>query len=294
VIEIRDLCKAYGKVTAVDHLSLEVAPGQTFGLLGPNGAGKTTLIHLLTGALRPDTGSIRLLGGAAATDRSVRRKIGLAPQALAIYDGLTAAENLAFFGKLYGLSGTHLRQRIDWALDIAGLRERPGDRVRTYSGGMKRRLNLACALVHDPEVLFLDEPTAGVDPQSRNHLLECISRLAGQGRTIIYTTHYIEEAERVCQHVAIMDHGKVLATDSVDGLIERFGGRSVIEAELAAPPAEPVAGRVEGNHLHLETEQPFEEVARLAAAGLRFRHLEIVRPNLETVFLSLTGRSLRD
>lgn len=294
MIAIQNLCKTFDAVAAVDDLTLDISGGQTFGLLGPNGAGKTTLIHLLTGVLRPDSGTVSLLGGAGPGDAEVRRKIGVAPQALALYDGLSAQENLSFFGRMYGLSGTRLRSRVDWALDFAGLTDRRRDRVGTFSGGMKRRLNLACALLHEPEILFLDEPTAGVDPQSRNHLLECVAKLADEGRTIVYTTHYMEEAQRTCRRIAVMDHGKILAVGAMEELIERFGGRSVIEAELEERPAEPVAGLRDGNHLRVETDQPFEEVARLASCGLRFRHLEITRPDLETVFLSLTGRSLRD
>jgi ABC-2 type transport system ATP-binding protein len=293
MIEIRNLRKTYGSTVAVDDVSLDIAAGQTFGLLGPNGAGKTTLMHLLTGALRPDSGTIQLLGG-SVLDAAIRAKIALAPQALALYDGLTAAENLAFFGKIYGLAGARLRERVDSTLDFAGLTDRRNDRVGTFSGGMKRRLNLACALIHDPEILFLDEPTAGVDPQSRNHLLESIAALAVQGRTVIYTTHYMEEAERVCQRVAIMDHGKILAVDAVPALIERFGGRSTIEADLEAVPTTPVEGQLDGTRLRVETDQPYEAVARMATSGLRFHRLDIARPNLETVFLTLTGRSLRD
>jgi ABC-2 type transport system ATP-binding protein len=296
VIQVTNLRKAYGPIVAVDGVSFEIRAGETFGLLGPNGAGKTTTIHLMAGALRPDTGEVRLNGAADPTRPDVRRQLGIAPQEIALYDELTAAENLLFFGKLYGLSGKALHDRVAWALDLVGLTDRRNDRARTYSGGMQRRLNLACALVHDPPVVFLDEPTAGVDPQSRNHLFENFAALAKQGRTILYTTHYMEEAQRLCDRVAIMDRGKVLALDTVEGLIRRHGGRSVVEAELERPPADPAGlpGRLEGTSLRFETEQPLEEIARLSAAGIPFRSLRVDRPDLEAVFLALTGRRLRD
>jgi len=230
------------------------------------------------------------------TRAEVRQQLGVAPQALALYEPLTAQENLTFFGKLYGLAGPRLRERVAWALELAGLTDRRSDRVATFSGGMKRRLNLACALVHDPPVVFLDEPTAGVDPQSRNHLFEIIEGLTKRGGTVLYTTHYMEEAQRLCDRVAIMDHGKILALDTVEGLIGRHGGQATIEAELDAVPPDPVRlpGTLDGRVLRLETGQPLEETARLASLGLKFRTFHIEQPNLEMVFLALTGRRLRD
>jgi ABC-2 type transport system ATP-binding protein len=296
MIRASDLHKRYGTTVAVDGVSFEIGAGETFGLLGPNGAGKTTTIHLLAGALQPDAGTVTINGAPDPTRPEVRRQLGVAPQALALYAELTAEENLAFFGKLYGLAGPGLRERVRWALEFAGLTERRAERVRTYSGGMQRRLNLACALVHDPPVLYLDEPTAGVDPQSRNHLFDAIEALAKQGRTILYTTHYMEEAQRLCDRVAVMDRGKILALDTVEGLIGRFGGRSVVEAELERPSDDPAVlpGTLAGTTLRFETDRPLEEVARLAAAGVAFRTLRVDRPDLEAVFLALTGRRLRD
>jgi ABC-2 type transport system ATP-binding protein len=290
------LRKSYGPVVAVADLSLEVRQGETFGLLGPNGAGKSTTIHMLSGALRPDAGTITINGAADPTRPEVRRQLGVAPQALALYEPLTALENLNFFGKLYGLGGPRLRERVAWALDLAGLADRRSDRVATYSGGMKRRLNLACALVHDPPVVFLDEPTAGVDPQSRNHLFEIIAGLTKRGGTVLYTTHYMEEAQRLCDRVAIMDHGKILALDTVEALIAQHGGQSTVEAELDSVPAEPerLPGTLDGRTLRLQTDQPLEAAARLAALGLKVRSFHIEQPNLEMVFLALTGRRLRD
>ncbi len=296
MIQVAELRKSYGSLVAVDGISFEVRSGETFGLLGPNGAGKTTTLHMLCGALRPDAGTITLNGEPDPTRESVRRQIGLAPQTIALYEELTAEENLAFFGRLYGLAGTRLRERVTAVLDMAELTERRRDTVKTFSGGMKRRLNLACALVHEPAVVFLDEPTAGVDPQSRNHLLDTIARLAAGGLTVIYTTHYMEEAQRLCDRVAIVDHGKVLALDTVDGLVARYGGQSLVEAELEHLPADPsiLPGKLEGQTLRIATNEPFEEGARLLAAGVKFSTFKVERPNLETVFLALTGRRLRD
>jgi ABC-2 type transport system ATP-binding protein len=296
MIQVTDLRKSYGAVVAVDGIEFEVRQGERFGLLGPNGAGKTTTILMLTGALRPDAGSITINGIADPTRLDVRRQLGIAPQTLALYEELTSEENLTFLGKLYGLSGAKLKERVAWCLEFAGLTDRRTDRIKTYSGGMKRRLNLACALVHDPPALFLDEPTVGVDPQSRNHIFSAIETLAQQGRTILYTTHYMEEAQRLCERVAIMDRGKIRALDTVENLINRYGGQSVVEAELEAPPPPGVVlpGKVEGSVVHFESDRPFEEAARLVAAGVKFATFRVDRPNLEVVFLALTGRRLRD
>ncbi len=296
MITVRNLVKRYGNITAVSDISFELRKGETFGLLGPNGAGKTTTINMMVGLLKPDSGTVTLNGSADPTQPEVRRQLGSAPQSLALYEELTAEENLKFFGKIYGLSGNKLGDRVNWALEFAGLVERRKSRVSTYSGGMKRRLNLACALVHDPPVLLLDEPTVGVDPQSRNAIFDSIEKLIQEGRTIVYTTHYMEEAQRLCDRVAIMDHGKILAIDAVDKLIETHGGVSVIEAELSAPPKESMnwPGVIKGTNFRLETNQPLEAVAKLAASGCEFVKLNIHKADLETVFLNLTGRSLRD
>jgi len=295
MIEVRDLRKSYGTLTAVDGVSFDVRQGETFGLLGPNGAGKSTTMHLLVGFLHPDAGTIRVAGIGDPTRPATRQHLGLAPQSLSLYPDLTGEENLSFFGSLQGLSGRALGERVDAMLELAGLTDRRKHRVRTYSGGMQRRLNLACALVHDPPVLLLDEPTVGVDPQSRNHLFDSIESLRKQGRTILYTTHYMEEAERLCDRVAIMDHGKILALDSVPALIAAHGGPSLIEAELEEPPANGNhPGTWDGQRLRIPSERPLEEIARLAGSGVRFTSLHVKRPDLETVFLELTGRSLRD
>lgn len=296
MIRVHDLRKAYGTTVAVDGVSFEIPRGETFGLLGPNGAGKSTTINLMIGVLVADGGSIEVNGGAKPTEPAARRAIGVAPQALAIYEELSAQENLAFFAKLYDLRGTRLKERVAWALEFAGLEDRRRDRVKTYSGGMKRRLNLAVALVNDPLVIFLDEPTVGVDPQSRSHIFERIEQLRSSGRTIVYTTHYMEEAQRLCDRVAIMDRGRILDLDRVDALIDRHGGRSVVKAELVRPPGDRslLPAPLDNLFLRFETDRPFEEIGRLTSAGIAFQSLEVTRPDLESVFLTLTGRSLRD
>ncbi len=297
MISIRDVHKSFGSLHAVSGVSLEVRPGEAFGLLGPNGAGKTTLLSMAVGILRPDSGAIAIGGQGDPTRPEVRRLIGVAPQALSIYPELTGAENLTFFARLYGLTGSALAQRVDFALDFVGLTDRRSDLASTYSGGMQRRLNLAAAILHDPQILLLDEPTVGVDPQSRNHLFESVERFKALGRTIIYTTHYMEEAQRLCDRVAIMDKGQVLALDSVDTLIARHGGNAVVTAEFLTPLDQPppIPGALlTGSSLRFESAKPIEEVAALSSRGLQFHSVRIDQPDLETVFLTLTGRRLRD
>lgn len=294
MLVVEGLTKRFGDFTAVNGVSFNLRAGETFGLLGPNGAGKTTSIHMLIGALQRDAGTVQLEGAPLTVAR--RSRLGVAPQSLALYETMSGEGNLRFFGSLYGLSGKRLRERVAWALDLAGLTERRSAAVATYSGGMKRRLNLACAMVHDPAIVFLDEPTVGVDPQSRNHLFEAIEHLRASGRTILYTTHYLEEAERLCDRVAIMDQGKILALDTVDELIATHGGKSVIKAELAepAPAGTTLPGELSGLSLRVETTTPTEVLGALANSGVRLERLVLERPDLERVFLSLTGRRLRD
>ena len=307
-IKVSDLKKSYGALTAVDGVSFEVARGETFGLLGPNGAGKSTTIGMIVGALRPDHGSVTVDGEGDPTRPALRRRIGVAPQSLALYEELTAEENLAFFGSLYGLSGTRLKERLEWALAFVGLEERRRDRVGTYSGGMQRRLNLVCGLIHDPPVLLMDEPTVGVDPQSRNAIFESIETLKREGRTIVYTTHYMEEAERLCDRVAIMDRGKILALDTVAGLLRVHGGAPTVEIVFAgagAAPGDPSSGTRradlapyggdwDGPRWRVRHERPIEILQQAMSGHDVFSHVSIERANLETVFLHLTGRTLRD
>jgi ABC-2 type transport system ATP-binding protein len=303
MIKADSLNKQYGNIVAVDDVSFEVQKGETFGLLGPNGAGKTTTIKLLCGLLRPDTGTVTLNGKTDPSLIEVRLSLGVVPQSLAIYEELSAEDNLRFFGKIYGLSGRRLKERVSNCLEIAGLSERSKERVSKYSGGMKRRLNMVCSLLHEPSILLLDEPTVGVDPQSRNLIFDTIEDIKKQGRTIIYTTHYMEEAQRLCERVAILDHGKILGMDTVENLINRHGGPSHIEAEFEEKPPDPdriktLIGdeniQFEENRIMFQTEKPMESLAKLNNSGLRFRSLKIQTANLEDVFLNLTGRRLRD
>ncbi|WP_395088941.1 ABC transporter ATP-binding protein [Armatimonas sp.] len=273
MLELKNLTKRYGERVAVDRLSLNVKRGERFGLLGPNGAGKTTTISMLVGALKPDSGEI-LFNGEPLSGESdpLKRKIGYVPQELALYDDLTAVENLRFFGAIYGLSGSHLAEQVNQALELAGLADRAKSRVRTFSGGMKRRLNLAAALLHEPELLVLDEPTVGVDPQSRNAIFEALEKLAARGITLLYTTHYMEEVERLCERIAIMDQGQIVA----EGTLAELG-------ELLP--------RKESGSITLESKEATLEL--LKAHGLTW-HDASERGGLESVFLHLTGRSLRD
>jgi ABC-2 type transport system ATP-binding protein len=296
LLRISELRKKYRENIAVDGISFDVQKGETFGLLGPNGAGKTTTLSMVVGVLDPDEGQIEINGNPDFRHSQTRRQIGVAPQALSLYEEMTAEENLAFFGRLYGLFAKKLKERVSWALSFAGLEDRKADRVKTFSGGMKRRLNLACAFVHEPPLLLLDEPTVGVDPQSRNHIFESIESLKQRGITVIYTTHYMEEAQRLCDRVAIMDKGKILALNTVDNLIEQHGSNSVVEATLESPPESPLdlPGELRDSTLRVETDRPFEVIAQLSRSGLKFLNLKVDRADLESVFLDLTGRSLRD
>ena len=259
LLHIDRVTKHYAGASAVSNLTLDVRTGETLGLLGPNGAGKSTLMHLIAGVLLPDGGSITLQGTRHPHSAAGRATIGLVPQNLAIYPNLTAAENLRFFGRLYGLRSAQLDERVRWGLGIADLAARSAHRAGNFSGGMLRRLNLACALLHEPELLLLDEPTVGVDPQARNHIYETITELKATGMTIVHSTHMMEEAERLCDRVAIMDHGQILAVDSVAGLIDAHAGLA-------------------------------RQRAKIARAGAS----HAPEPNLESVFLRLTGKALRD
>ena len=285
MLTLRDLRKSFGTIVALDGVSLDIRPGEVFGLLGPNGAGKSTTINMAVGLLRPDSGTVRIDGG-DPTDPRVRAQIGVCPQALAVYDELTGAENLRFFGRMYGLFGPALEARVAELLRLVGLADRGSDRVKTYSGGMKRRLNLAAAIVHDPPLVMMDEPTVGVDPQSRNALYEIVRGLRSSGRTVLYTTHYMEEAEKLCDRVGIIDHGKLLALDTVPGLIAAHGGTSVVVVQRASDDGQAREERI-------ETAEPVAVVSRELARG-QTRSLAIERPSLELVFLNLTGRKLRD
>lgn len=309
MIEINGLVKKYGDRVAVNEVSFCVQEGEIFGLLGPNGAGKTTTISILATLLPLDQGQVTIGGYDLVRETSqIKSLIGFVPQELALYPTLSAWDNLAFFVRIYGLRGTALKERIAAVLDLVELRDRAGDAVRTFSGGMKRRLNIAAGLIHQPRVLFLDEPTVGVDPQSRNFIFEHVERLKAEGMTILYTTHYMEEAERLCDRVAIIDEGRILALDSPKGLIGLLGGgviyvglpEDMLETLLSPIHAlsHVLTASVQDSHLKIETSDArpalLELIELCNARDMPILSLEVLEPNLESVFLHLTGKRLRN
>ena len=311
MLEARGLCKSYGDRAVVANLSLNVAAGEIVGLLGPNGAGKSTTVAMLCGLIGADRGEVFVGTGAARlvldeNAQAAKRRIGVVPQELSIYENLGAAANLELFGALYGLAGTPLRERVDAALKLVGLADRARDKPQSFSGGMKRRLNIAAALVHDPDVLIFDEPTVGVDPQSRNAIFDNLETLRDRGKALLYTTHYMEEAERLCDRLVIMDHGEVVASDTLAGLYKRLPAVETLELEvdgvvdLAALAAATGVTRPsqDGTRLHVgvadlgHAAPPL--LAWLVERGHSVHRISSGRADLEDVFLSLTGRQLRD
>ena len=304
------LQKKFGAITAVADVSFAATPGEVLGLLGPNGAGKSTTISMLAGLTKPDSGSVQVDGVTLGTGADpTKRRLGLVTQEIALLEELSAYMNLEFFGGLYGLSGRALTLRIAAVLELTSLADRARDPPSEFSGGMRRRLNIACALLHEPQILLLDEPTVGVDPQSRNAIFDTIEVLAGEGRTLVYTTHYMEEVERLCDRIVIIDHGRVLADDTLAGLLASAPVANKLTLKYDQPPdgaalAEitnlPGVTRVDivGTELSvsaadLGTAAP-RVLERLAARGFSCQELTSRRANLEDVFLSLTGRTLRD
>ena len=308
VITVDNLHKHYGDVHAVDGISFEIHEGEIFGLLGPNGAGKTTTINVLCTYTEPTAGEVIVAGhSVTAEPEAVKRAIGVVPQDIALYPDLNAVENLRFFGRMYDVPKARLEQRIADLLQLVGLTEHAGKRVEHYSGGMKRRLNLAVGLLSEPRFLMLDEPTVGVDPQSRNALFENIQALNRQGLTILYTTHYMEEAELLCHRVAIMDEGQIIALDTPQRLIKTLGTgliyvgvKDVDEEMLAHLRALPQVKDVTRRDNSLAFETVDAQRALLDIIGLfnetdtPMTSLEILEPNLESVFIQLTGKQLRD
>jgi len=309
ILEAEGLVKRFDELVAVNGVSFSIAEGETYGLLGPNGAGKTTAISMIAGLLEGDAGSVAV-DGAPITTRSTAGKaeIGLVPQDLAIYPDLTAAENLSFFGRLYGMGGEALKSRVAEILKTVGLDDRADDLVKEYSGGMKRRLNIGIGLLHKPRLLILDEPTVGVDPQSRNAILESVERLSEEGMAVLYTTHYMEEAERLCDRVAIIDEGTLQAEGTRRELVALVGEKdrvSIVGGGALAAAAEP-ARAIDGvtdvsasDHgmeiLAVDASSILPELlACVTEAGGRISEVEVIEPNLEAVFLHLTGKALRD
>lgn len=307
VLEVRGLSKEYGERLAVRNISFEIRSGEIFGLLGPNGAGKTTTIGMVTTVVKPSQGEIRLKGrsiqGFPVEERS---SVGLVPQSLCVYPTLTAEENLRFFGRMYRLEGRDLSNRVASLLDFIGLTSRRKDRVESFSGGMKRRLNLACGLVHRPCLLLLDEPTVGVDPQSRERIFTMVEGLAAEGMALLYTTHYMEEAERLCRRVAIMDQGTIVAEGGVFELARLVEGRRFVRVVLDKHPSSQLLDRLRGTgtrqigpeefHIPEESIKDLlpEVLAGSSMEGNGIRELVLRRADLGEVFLHLTGKELRD
>jgi ABC-2 type transport system ATP-binding protein len=307
MLNVENLHKRYGDRQVVDGVSFLAAPGEVIGLLGPNGAGKTTTVSMICGLVQPGEGRVTIGGREIESDASeVKRRLGLVPQDLALYEDLSARGNLELFGALYGLSGPLLKSRCDAALELVGLSDRAKDKPSTFSGGMKRRLNIACALVHDPDVLLLDEPTVGVDPQSRNAIFDNLETLKARGKTLVYTTHYMEEAERLCDRIVIMDHGKVVASDTLANLYRKLPAvesltveveGSVDTAALSGVPGVTSATQTNGSLSvgisNLGATAPVV-LAWLRDKGHAVHRVASGQATLEDVFLALTGRQLRD
>lgn len=308
-IEVQGLHKRFGELQAVKGVDFTIRKGEIFSLLGPNGAGKSTTISMLSGLLRPDEGEALILGDSITVNpEEAKQHIGVVPQDIALYEDLSARDNLNFWGKMYGIRGAALKQRVDEVLDLVGLADRQKDKIGTYSGGMKRRINIAVALLHKPAIIFMDEPTVGIDPQSRRNILDNVLELNQAGMTVLYTTHYMEEAQELSDRIAIMDFGEIIAQGSHAELVKIVGEMDRIELEIDAPP-EKITGRwqkAEGVHsvtvqdgqLSLLVEDSNLALPRLFETagnfGVRITSVDIFEPNLEAVFLHLTGRALRD
>ena len=308
-IQVQDLHKNFGDMYAVRGVSFDVERGEIFSLLGPNGAGKSTIISMLSCLLRPTKGDATVMDHSILSDpMAVKAAIGVVPQEIALYEDLSARENLSFWGKMYGLRGPALKRRVGEVLEVIGLTERQKGRVDKFSGGMKRRLNIGIALLHTPQVIIMDEPTVGIDPQSRRNILDSVRELNQQGATVFYTTHYMEEAQELSDHIAIMDQGKVIAYGTHDELVKIVGEMDRIDLTIGAESA-PVVDQwqaIDGVHhvmaddgaLTLLVDDSNLVLPRLfesaTQAGVRITSVKIQEPNLETVFLHLTGRALRD
>lgn len=309
MVEIKNLTKKYGSLTAVDDISLKIETGDLYGLLGPNGAGKSTTISIISTFIQPTSGDI-LVGGHSILTKSsaIRKLIGLVPQDVALYPTLTARENLSFFGKLYGLRGKDLSKKADEILETVGLRDRGNEKIDTYSGGMKRRINIGVGLMNDPKLLILDEPTVGIDPQSRNHILETVKYLNQRGMTVIYTSHYMEEVEFLCKHIGIMDQGKLIAQGSKEEVCALAGNEETLTIHISQLSAQhfqqlqtilPEYTMHYGDGILTVLGRKIHSVLGdiltiLNTEKSKITSLDVQEPNLESVFLHLTGRALRD
>lgn len=309
VLEVKNLTKKFTDFIAVDNISLSINEGEIFGFLGPNGAGKSTTINMIAGLLRSHEGEIEILGkNSMKYSRFAKMNIGVVPQDLAIYEDLTAYENVRFFAGLYGLRGTELTERVNEALEFVGLSDKQKDYPKNFSGGMKRRLNIACAIAHRPKLIIMDEPTVGIDPQSRNYILQSIRKLNAMGCTIIYTSHYMEEVEEICTRIAIMDHGKVIAEGTKEQLIAIITNTKDVWIEVKSnekidlPGIKEISGvrsvQMEENVIKINSDIEVNNLNKiiqyLINHQIEISSLEEKAPNLETVFLTLTGRNLRD
>ncbi len=307
---VEGLCKTFGDLQAVRDVSFTIAPGETFGLLGPNGAGKTTAISMICGLLDPDAGSVTVCDTPIRIGSTKgRRHIGYVPQELAIYPDMSGRDNLRFFARLYGIRGAAAKTRIDAVLDVVGLADRADDVAKEYSGGMQRRLNIAAGMLHQPSLLILDEPTVGIDPQSRNAILQAVANLGDEGMSVLYTTHYMEEAERLCRRVSIMDHGVILATGTRRELIATVGEHDTVGITIVGDPAAAATaaasapGVTEASHaadnridvvVDAASARLPDLLQRIAATGVTIQEVEVREPSLDTVFLHVTGTALRD
>ena len=310
IVKLEQLTKRFGDMTAVDKMSLEIHEGEIFGLLGPNGAGKSTAINMITGLLLVDEGSISILGKDIKKDKmAAKSNIGIVPQDIAIYEDLTSLENVKFFASLYGLKGKQLEDASMEALEFTGLSDKQKALPKAFSGGMKRRLNIACAIAHKPKLIIMDEPTVGIDPQSRNHILQSVKKLNEMGSTIIYTSHYMEEVEELCTRIAIMDHGKVIALGTCEELEDLINDKGIVIVVISDPISKvnkDSIREISGVENVDVTEKTIKitsakEVANLdeiiqyfTKNNISIKSVESKTPDLESVFLSMTGRKLRD
>ncbi|MFF2449448.1 ABC transporter ATP-binding protein [Neobacillus sp. NPDC058068] len=312
MLTVQDLRKSFGNFEAVKGVNFSMEKGESYGLLGPNGAGKSTTINMITGLFPPNSGEIQIKDiDVIKNPKQAQKWIGVVPQEIALYQAMSARENLKFWGRMYDLSGSELEKSVDRVLEIIGLTERAKDKVETFSGGMKRRVNIGAAILHSPELLIMDEPTVGIDPQSRNHILETVKHLNGEGMTIIYTSHYMEEVEYLCERIGIVDHGQLIASGTLSELRETIGDHSKIILSIDKDssnldglaqsltrlfPAKDI--QIQEHQVMVFHKEPqlilTDFIQSVAKTGTKITSVNIVEPNLESVFLHLTGRNLRD